>query len=78
MDVRADAADTFHDVDVLHVATVLKDALKATVDVANAQGALHDAFALDGEQKREWLFERRMLRADGDGHFGHGNPPPSP
>ena len=51
MDMGADTADTSHNVHILYIVAVLADAFDAPVDVSEAQNAVHDLLALNGQQE---------------------------
>ncbi len=69
--VRADAADALHEVDVLDVATALRQLLDAAVVVAEAKVGVDDELAVDFQAERRGFLQRRVLWSDGDGVRTH-------
>ncbi|MPM65346.1 hypothetical protein SDC9_112241 [bioreactor metagenome] len=69
MHMRADAANTFHQVKVLNIIAVFSTFFHSAVHKAQTGSGVGDDLAVHGEFKMTGLFQRGMLRADRNDKF---------
>ncbi len=73
--LRADATNTFREIDVLTITSTFKRFFDPPMDVTDSGCDVDDDFSVDGEGEVFGFFECGVLGTDGDGHgcgcFGH-------
>src|SRR6266508_747147 len=66
MGMRTDPANAFEQVQVLNPVSALCSFFDSSMSVAQTHTGGCNDFAIHGELKMTWFFQRRMLRTDGD------------